>query len=252
MVISVLEGKVENGNIIDTAVPVLVGSNVTIACDMVEAYTSQLVVSWANIPRDNPRFNTIEDSITRELLIIENIQRQDADDYICFAANNISAVSKPITIEVGSLPDPYIITVESKDNSLSISWILNSTTNNPAPVINLFVAYMQVNGTSPETKMQKLAPPVSKTKIRNLPAGFLYKVQVWSSNAFGNSTPSEEVCIVIAGMLKRNIFLGVNILTGPGEANGDNGSSGAVTGTVYCNNFLSFHVIVLIVSSMLI
>ena len=206
VVISVLEGDVKNGNANDTAVPVLVGSDVTIACDMVEAYTSQLVVSWANIPRNNPRISTREDSISRELLIIENIQRQDADDYICFAANNISDVSKPITIKVGSLPDPYIITVESKDNSLSVSWILNSTTNNPAPVINLFVAYTRVNGTSPETRMQKLAPSVSKTEIGSLPTGFLYKVQVWSSNAFGNSTPSEEVHIIIAGMLKLYMF----------------------------------------------
>ena len=198
-----LEGDAKNGNSNDTAVPVLIGSDVTIACDMTEAYTSNLVVSWVTIPQDNPRIRTREDSITRELLIIENIQRQDADDYICFAENNISGVSKLITIKVGALPDPYIITVESnKGNSLSIYWTLNGTTNNPASVINLFVAYTQVNGTSSETRIQKLSPSVSRTEIRGLPADVLYKVQVWSSNAFGNSTPSEEVYIVvIAGIL---------------------------------------------------
>ena len=191
-----LEGDAKNGNSNDTAVPVLIGSDVTIACDMTEAYTSNLVVSWVNIPQDNPRIRTREDSITRELLIIENVQRQDADDYICFAENNISGVSKPITIKVGSLPDPpYDIMVESKDNVLSVSWI------NPESVINLFVSYTQVNGTSPGTLIQRLAPSVSRTEIVNLPDGVLYKVEVWSSNAFGNSTPSEEFHIVIAGTL---------------------------------------------------
>jgi len=204
VVILVLEGDAKNGNANDTAIPVLIGSDVTIACDMTEAYIRNLVVSWVNIPQDNPRVSTREDSITRELFIIENIQRQDADDYICFAANNTSNVANRLLLKLCHyLADPYIITVESnKGNSLSISWTLNGTTNNPVPVINLFVAYTQVNGTSPETRIQKLAPSVSKTEIRGLPADVLYKVQVWSSNAFGNSTPSEEVCIVvIAGIL---------------------------------------------------
>ena len=196
MAISVLQGDAKNGNANDTAVPVLIGSDVTIACDMIEAYTSNLVVSWVGIPQDNPRISTREDSITRELLIIENIQRQDADDYICFAENNISGISKSINIKVGSLPDPpFNVMVEFKDNVLSVSW------TNPASVMNLFVSYTQINVTSPETRIQKLAPSVSKTEIRDLPDGS-YEVQVWSSNVFGNSTPGLEVHhVVITGIL---------------------------------------------------
>ena len=199
LAISVLEGDVENGTANDTAVSVLVGSNVVIACDMIEAYTVNLVVTWSNIPPSNPRISTREVSITRELLMIANIQRSDSDEYFCSAANNISIVNKPITIKAGSLPDPYIILVESGDNYLSVSWELNSTTTNPEPVINLFIAYTQVNGSSPGTIILKIVPSVSRAVIRDLPSGVLYKVQLWSSNAFGNSTPSEEVRIVIAG-----------------------------------------------------
>jgi len=201
VVISVLEGDSENGNANDSAIPVLIGSNVMIACDMVEAYTTGLVLFWTNIPQNHPRISTMENSITRELLIIENVQRQDANDYFCSAANSIEEVSKPITIKVGSLPDPYIIMVESKDESLTVSWTLNGTIDPLAPLINLFVSYTQVNGTSPGTIIQKLAPSIRQTETEKLPVNVLYKVQVWSSNAFGNSTPSEEVCILIAGIL---------------------------------------------------
>ena len=240
LAISVLEGDVENGNANDTAVPVLVGSNVVIACDMIEAYTVNLVVTWSNIPPRNPRISTREVSISRELLMIDNIQRNDSDDYFCSAANNISIANKPITIKVGSLPDPYIILVESGNDDLSVSWELTSTTNNPEPVINLFVAYTQVNGSSPETKIQKIAPSVSRTVIRDLPTGVLYKVQVWSSNVFGNSTPSEEARIVITGTnfntFKFHSLVMVNILTGE-EAGApitesDDDNSGAVIGAV--------------------
>ena len=222
LAISVLEGDVESGNANDMAVPVLVGSNVVIACDMIEAYTVNLVVTWSNIPPRNPRISTREVSISRELLMIDNIQRNDSDDYFCSAANNISIANKPITIKVGSLPDPYIILVESGNDDLSVSWELTSTTNNPEPVINLFVAYTQVNGSSPETKIQKIAPSVSRTVIRDLPTGVLYKVQVWSSNVFGNSTPSEEARIVITGTnfntFKFHSLVLVNTLTGGGKS----------------------------------
>ena len=104
-----------------------IGSRVAISCRMTEAYTGgNLQVYWST--KTQTTNFSVRQSQTEVHLIIDTVYRENAGIYVCRAVNNIDATLVAVNLVVGSVPEPFRITVTaSNNNSLTVVWEDNTT-----------------------------------------------------------------------------------------------------------------------------
>ena len=112
--------EVLNGTATDDSVTCVlahIGTQVVISCKMIEAYTGgNLQVFWST-----SSISTMRKSITEVLLVIDNVDSQDAGDYSCYAVNNVDAISVSVNLVV---IDPEVVTMDENDsNSAAIGTV---------------------------------------------------------------------------------------------------------------------------------
>jgi len=164
---------------------------------MTEAYTGgSLQVYWST---GNGHTNMTRKSIIEVLLVIDGINRNDEGQYSCFA-NDVNSTLRSLTLVVGSVPEPFEITVTSNSGTLTVAWVEKTPKSHNENISAHYVQYRPKNGSTTDVVVTKFAVSVQTTTFRNLEVGVQYAVSMWSENIFGNSSASDEVLIVIAGM----------------------------------------------------
>ena len=181
----------------DTRVLARIGSRVAISCRMTEAYTGgNLQVYWSSTTQTTDF--SVRQSLTEVHLIIDTVYRENAGIYNCHAVNNIDAALLPVNLVVGSVPEPFRITVTaSNNNSLSVVWEGNTTKPYDERILAHYVQYRAVNYSDTGVVVEKFAASVQTATIRNVEHGVEYLVSIWGENFFGNSSESNEVSVII-------------------------------------------------------
>ena len=200
-----LELEVLNATTTDgTRVFAHIGSFVSIACKMTEAYTEgNLQVHWsADSQIGQSDISVIRSSQIEAQLIIDNVTREVEGRYTCHAANDLGSTFISVNIVVGTAPEPLGITATSFNSTLIVMWEQNTTEDYDQQITAHYVQYISINNSNNVVVVERFAPSVQKVTLRNLANDVEYIVTVWSENMFGNSSESNSVSIVIAGMCK--------------------------------------------------
>ena len=186
----------------DARVLAHIGSHVSIACMMTEAYTDgNLQVHWSTDSQLS-FLNTVKTSSTKVELIIDDATREHNGRYTCHAINNLGNTMKSVNIVVGAVPEPLSIMAYSSNNTLIVMWEQNTTEDYDQRVTAHYVQYISINNSNNIVAVEKYAASVRKVTLRNVVHNVHYIVTMWSENPFGNSTESNRVSVVIAGMYK--------------------------------------------------
>ena len=116
-----------------------IGSRVSIACMMTEAYTDgNLQVHWSTDSQLS-NLNTVKTSSIEVQLIIDDATTEHNGRYTCHATNNLGSTSMAVNIVVGALPEPLSIMAYSSNNTLIVMWEQNTTEDNDQPVTAHYV-----------------------------------------------------------------------------------------------------------------
>ena len=185
----------------NTRVLVHIGSLLSISCEMTEAYTEgNLQVHWSAESGDI-EIPTMKPSQTEVQLTIDKVDKEDEDRYTCLAINNEGSDLLSVNLVVGSVPEPLRVTAISKNDTLIVVWEENTTNATLSPdeqITAHYVRYGPVNQND-DVVVRKYAASTQAAILRNVKYGE-YIVTVWSQNAFGNSSESNSVSVVITGM----------------------------------------------------
>ena len=182
----------------DTRILARIGSRVAISCRMTEAYTGgNLQVYWS-FTTQTTNFS-VRQSLTEVHLIIDTVNRENGGIYNCHAVNNIDAALLPVNLIVGSVPNPFTVTVTSNNYTITVEWEDNTTKPYDERILAHYVQYRPVNGSNTIIVVEKYAASVQETTFREGERGIEYLVSMWSENSFGNSTATNEVSVVVNG-----------------------------------------------------
>jgi len=194
--LEVLNGTATDDSV--TRVLAHIGTQVVISCKMTEAYTGGgLRVNWTT---SSGHANVTRKSITEVLLVIDDINRDDEGQYLCHAINNIDSALRSLTLVVGSVPEPYEITVTSANGTLTVVWVEKTPKPYDENISAHYVQYRPINGSATDTVVTRFAASVQTTTFSNLQHDVLLAVSMWSENMFGNSSADNEKFIVITGV----------------------------------------------------
>ena len=183
----------------DARVLAHIGSHVSIACMMTEAYTDgDLQVHWSTDSQLS-NFNTVKTSSTEVELIIDDATREHNGRYTCHAINNLGNTMKSVNIVVGAVPEPLSIMAYSSNNTLIVMWEQNTTEDYDQRVTAHYVQYISINNSNNVVVVEKFADSVQFATFKNVDHNVEYLVTMWSENAFGNGSVSNEVSVVITG-----------------------------------------------------
>ena len=180
----------------DARILARIGSRVTISCRMTEAYTGgDLQVYWSSTTQTTDF--SVRQSQTEVHLIIDTVYRENAGIYNCHAVNNIDAALLPVNLIVGSVSDPFTVTVTSNNYTITVEWEDNTTKPYDERILAHYVQYRAVNYSDTDVVVEKFAASVQTATIRNVEHGVEYLVSMWGENIFGNSSASNEVSVII-------------------------------------------------------
>ena len=163
---------------------------------MIEYYTGgNLQIYWSI---DNQvDFSTIKLSPTEVQLIIDSTTREHNGRYTCHAANDLGNTFMSLIIIVGTVPEPLRITATSCNDTLIVMWEQNTTEDHDQRVTAHYVQYISINNSNNVVVVEKFAASVQFATLENVDHNVEYLVSMWSENAFGNGSASNEVSVVI-------------------------------------------------------
>ena len=168
---------------------------------MTGAYTEgNLQVHWS---ADTQTTNVPEMriSVTEVHLNIDNATGEDEGRYTCHAANDLGSISISVNVVVGSAPESPTITATSINDTLIVMWEQQNTTeDHEQQIFAYYVQYISVNSSNNVVVVERFAASVQKATLQGVERDVEYTVTVWSENAYGNSSESDNVSIVIVGM----------------------------------------------------
>ena len=180
----------------DTRILARIGSHVAISCRMTEAYTGgNLQVYWSSSTQTTDF--SFRQSQTEVRLIIDTVYKENAGIYNCHAVNNIDAALLSVNLIVGSVPDPFTVTVTSNNYTITVEWEDNTTKPYDERILAHYVQYRAVNYSDTDVVVEKFAASVHTATIRNVEHSVEYLVSMWGENVFGNSSASNEVSVII-------------------------------------------------------
>ena len=199
LTIEVLNATATDG----TRVLAHIGSFVSVACKMTEAYTEgNLQIHWSTDSQIGD-ISTIRPSEIELQLVIDNVTREDESRYTCHAVNNLGSTLMSVNIVVGTVPEPLRINATSFNNTLIVTWehVQNTTEDHDQQITAHYVQYVSVNNSNNVAVVERFPASAQFATFRNVDHNVEYIVTMWSENILGNSSESNSVSVVIIGML---------------------------------------------------